>query len=59
MEYRTLENTDFVCIYEAFTQAFSDYQVSVDMTLESFETLPCVARQEYVGPAIDADHIPA
>ena len=30
MEYRTLENTDSVCIYEAFTQAFSDYQVSVD-----------------------------
>ena len=29
MEYRTLENTDSVCIYEAFTQAFSDYQVSV------------------------------
>lgn len=28
MEYRTLENTDSVCIYEAFTQAFSDYQVS-------------------------------
>ena len=23
MEYRTLENTDSVCIYEAFTQAFS------------------------------------
>ena len=40
MEYRTLENTDFVCIYEAFTQAFSDYQVSVgafaDRTLVGF-----------------------
>ena len=30
MEYRTLENTDSVCIYEAFTQAFSDYQVCMD-----------------------------
>ena len=39
MEYRTLENTDSVCIYEAFTQAFSDYQVSVDMSFKSFETL--------------------
>ena len=39
MEYRTLENTDFVCIYEAFTQAFSDYQVSVDMPFKSFETM--------------------
>ena len=39
MEYRTLENTDSVCIYEAFTQAFSDYQVSVDMPLKSFETM--------------------
>ena len=37
MEYRTLENTDSVCIYEAFTQAFSDYQVSVDMPFKSFE----------------------
>ena len=33
MEYRTLENIDSICIYEAFTQAFSDYQVSVDMSL--------------------------
>ena len=39
MEYRTLENTDSVCIYEAFTQAFSDYQVSVDMPFKSFETM--------------------
>ncbi len=39
MEYRTLENTDSVCIYEAFTQAFSDYQVSVDMSFKSFETM--------------------
>lgn len=35
MEYRTLENTDSACIYEAFTQAFSDYQVSVDMPFKS------------------------
>ena len=39
MEYRTLEHTDSVCIYEAFTQAFSDYQVSVDMPFQSFETM--------------------
>ena len=39
MEYRTLENTDSACIYEAFTQAFSDYQVSVDMPFKSFETM--------------------
>ncbi len=39
MEYRTLENTDFACIYEAFTQAFFDYQVSVDMPFKSFETM--------------------
>lgn len=39
MEYWTLENTDSVCIYEAFTQAFSDYQVSVDMPFKSFETM--------------------
>ena len=39
MEYRTLENTDSVCIYEAFTQAFSDYQVSVDMSFKSFEIM--------------------
>ena len=37
MEYRTLENIDSICIYEAFTQAFSDYQVSVDMSFKSFE----------------------
>ena len=35
MEYRTLENIDSICIYEAFTQAFSDYQVSVDMSFKS------------------------
>ena len=39
MEYRTLENIDSICIYEAFTQAFSDYQVSVDMSFKSFETM--------------------
>lgn len=39
MEYRTLENIDSICIYEAFTQAFSDYQVSVDMPFKSFETM--------------------
>ena len=39
MEYRTLINTSTHCIYEAFSQAFADYQVSVDMLLESFEIM--------------------
>ena len=39
MEYRTLTNTTTRCMYEAFSQAFSDYQVSVDMPLESFEIM--------------------
>ncbi len=37
MECRILENTDSVRIYEAFIQAFSDYQVSVDMSFKSLE----------------------
>lgn len=37
MEYRTLEHTDLIYIYEAFNQAFSDYQVSVKMPMEAFE----------------------
>ena len=39
MEYRTLVNTTARCMYETFSQAFSDYQVSVDMPLESFEIM--------------------
>lgn len=38
MEYRTLWDTDSFRIYQTFIQAFSDYQVSVDMPFESFET---------------------
>ncbi|MDO5406830.1 MAG: hypothetical protein Q4F28_05815 [Eubacteriales bacterium] len=38
MEYQTLEKTDTFCVYQAFRQAFSDYQVPVDMPYEAFET---------------------
>ena len=38
MEYRTLESTELIYIYEAFTQAFSDYQVTIDMPYKAFET---------------------
>ena len=38
MEYQTLEKTDTFCLYQTFRQAFSDYQVSVDMPYEAFET---------------------
>ena len=59
MEYRTLENTDSVCIYEAFIQAFSDYQVSVDMSFNSLETM--LKRKEFM-PAVSvgasADRVP-
>lgn len=37
MEYQTLEKTDTFCVYQAFRQAFSDYQVPVDMPYEAFE----------------------
>ncbi len=38
MEYQTLEKTDTFCLYQTFRQAFSDYQVPVDMPYEAFET---------------------
>lgn len=37
MEYRSLTNTTTKCIHEAFLQAFSDYQVPMNMSLETFE----------------------
>ena len=37
MEYRSLTNTTIKCIHEAFLQAFSDYQVPMNMSLETFE----------------------
>ena len=38
MEYQTLEKTDTFCLYQTFTKVFSDYQVTVDMPYEAFET---------------------
>lgn len=37
MEYRSLTDTTIKCIHEAFLQAFSDYQVPMNMSLETFE----------------------
>ncbi len=59
MERRILENTDSVRIYEAFIQAFSDYQVSVDMSFNSLETM--LKRKEFmsvVSVGASADRVP-
>lgn len=37
MEYRSLTDTTTKCIHEAFLQAFSDYQVPMNPSLETFE----------------------
>ena len=37
MEYRSLTGTTIECMHEAFLQAFSDYQVPMNMSLEMFE----------------------
>ncbi len=37
MEYRSLTDTTTKCMHEAFLQAFSDYQVPMNMSLETFE----------------------
>ena len=39
IQYKTLENTEWSTIYNAFLNAFSDYQVSMNMSLQSFEEL--------------------
>lgn len=39
MKFHTLENIASSCIYQAFIQAFSDYQVPMEMPLEAFETM--------------------
>lgn len=38
MEYKTLEKVDTFRLYQTFIRAFSDYQVTVDMPYEAFET---------------------
>lgn len=38
MEYQTLEKVDTFRLYQTFIKAFSDYQVTVDMPYEAFET---------------------
>ncbi len=37
MEYRSLTDTTTKCMHEAFLQAFSDYQVPMNLSLETFE----------------------
>lgn len=36
LTYKTLETTDVETLHKAFVEAFSDYQVKIDMPLEKF-----------------------
>ncbi len=39
IEYKTLENTDYDIIFKCWIEAFSDYQVKIDMPFWKFESM--------------------